>query len=328
MQTDDRLQSTPTPLSTTLIDAPDTGRISALIGRWISPKTGEMLLAALFSLPAVLIFILFTYAPFARAIYLSLHITDNTGAAARYNGLAYYLRILNLDGSGNTKYLESIGISFQYVLLVVPAGIVISLMLALLATEKVRFIGFFRTIFTSSIAISLASAGVIWALIYNPSTGATRWLVELLQLDAVSLLASDRTALIAVAVMSIWSGIGFNFIITLAGMQAIPQDLYESAAIDGAGRWQSFRSITLPMLSPTLLFLVIINTIGSLQAFTQFHLLLPGKQPTVYVYETYNAFWYDNRYGLASAMSLVLFAMLLTLTIIQYRGLNRRVHYQ
>ncbi|MBC8099695.1 MAG: sugar ABC transporter permease, partial [Armatimonadetes bacterium] len=142
------------------------------------------------------------------------------------------------------------------------------------------------------------------------------------------LLNSDSTALLAVAVMTVWSGIGFNFIITLAGIQAIPQDLYESAAIDGAGPRHAFRFITLPMLSPTLLFLVVINTLGSLQAFTQFHLLIPEKTPTVYVYETYRAFWLDNRYGLASAMSLILFVILLTLTIIQYRGLNRRVFYQ
>jgi len=246
----------------------------------------------------------------------------------RFNGLDYYLRVLGLDGSGRMEYLEAIVTSFKFVLMVVPASIVISVLLALLAVERVRFIHIFRTIFTSSIAISLASAGVIWALIYNPSTKATAWLVELLQLEQPSLLASNSTSLIAVAVVTVWSGIGFNFIITLAGMQAIPADLYESAAIDGAGRWSALRHITLPMLSPTLLFLLVINTIGSLQAFTQFHLLIPEKSPTVYVYETYRAFWYDNRYGLASAMSLILFVILLTLTIIQYRGLNQRVHYQ
>lgn len=290
-------------------------------------RNRELLLALLYCSPALIIFFLFTYFPFFRAIFLSLNITDAAGNPVRFNGIDYYLRILNLDGSGRTEYLESIVTSFKFVLMVVPLGITIAIGLAVLATARVRGIQLFRTIFTSSIAISLASAGIIWALIYNPTTNATRWLVDLLALQSPSLLNNSATALPAVAVMSIWSGIGFNFIIALAGIQAIPGDLYESAAIDGAGRWQAFRFITLPMLSPTLLFLLVIGTIGSLQAFTQFHLLIPDSPDTVFVYETYRAFWYDNRYGLASAMSLIIFAILLTLTAIQYRLLNRRVHY-
>lgn len=296
---------------------------------WLQkPRIQDLFRALLYSSPALVIFILFTYVPFIRSIWLSLHVTNIQGDPAKWNGIDYYLRILALDGSGRTEYLTSIGMSFQYALMVVPLGIIIGLGLAMLATAKVRGIQVYRTIYTSSIAISLASAGVIWALIYNPSTGTLNWLVDLLQLDSPSLLTSNRTSMAAVAVMSIWSGLGFNFIITLAGIQAIPQDLYESAAIDGAGGWHAFRFITLPLLGPTLLFLVVINTIGSLQAFTQFHLLTQGQSPNVFVYETFKSFWYENRYGFASAMSLVLFAILLILTIVQYRGLNNRVHYQ
>jgi ABC-type sugar transport system permease subunit len=323
-------QSPPSrPVSTALTAGDSLNTRNAALARWLAkPRTRDLGRALLYASPALIIFFLFTYLPFFRAIFLSLNITNAQGEAVKFNGLGYYLRVLGLDGSGRTDYLETIVTSFKFALMVVPAGIVISLGLALLATVKVRYIHVFRTIFTASIAISLASAGVIWALIYSPSTKATTWLVELLQLDSPSLLGSDSTALIAVAVMSVWSGIGFNFITTLAGLQAIPHDLYESAAIDGAGRWHSFRHITIPLLSPTLLFLIVINTIGSLQAFTQFHLLMPEKTPTVFVYETYRAFWYDTRYGLASAMSLILFVILLTLTIVQYWLLNRRVHYQ
>lgn len=295
---------------------------------WAKPRHRELLLALLYCSPALIIFVLFTYYPFFRAIFLSLHITNAAGEPVRFNGLGYYARILGLDGSGRTDYLESIGTSFRFVIMVVPLGIALAVALAVLATARVRGIQVFRTIFTSSIAISLASAGVIWALLYNPSTRATTWLVDLLNLGTTSLLTSPVTQLPAVAAMTIWSGLGFNFIIALAGIQAIPSDLYESAAIDGAGRWAAFRHITLPLLSPTLLFLLVIGTIGSLQAFTQFHLLMPDAPRTVFVYETYRAFWFDNRYGLASAMSIVIFVMLLVLTVIQYAGLNRRVHYQ
>jgi ABC-type sugar transport system permease subunit len=305
------------------VSAASTSALMRLLSR---PGIRDLGRALLYASPALIIFILFTYVPFFRAIFLSLHVTNNAGEPARFNGLAYYGRILGFDG--RTESLRSIVTSFQFALMVVPAGIILSVGLAMLATAKVRAIEFFRTIFTSSIAISLASAGVIWALIYSPATKATTWLVNLLQVNAPSLLGDDRTALAAVAVVTIWSGLGFNFIITLAGVQAIPQDLYESASIDGANRWQSFRFLTLPLLSPTLLFLTVINTISSLQAFTQIHILIPEKTPQVFVYATYRTFWYDNRYGLASAMSIVLFVILLALTLFQYTVLNRRVHYQ
>jgi ABC-type sugar transport system permease subunit len=301
----------------------------AALADWLTrPRTRDLGRALLFASPAIIIFILFTYLPFFHAIFLSLHVTNNQGDAARFNGIDYYLRIFNLDGSGRTEYLESIVTSFQFTLMTVPAVIIISVLLALLATARVRGIQIFRTIFTSSIAISLASAGTIWSLIYNPATGATRWLVDLLGIGTPSLLGTDWTALLAVAILTVWAGIGFNFIISLAGLQAIPEDLYESASIDGAGRLQTLRYITLPLLSPTLLFLLVVNTIGSLQAFTQFHLLMPDRDRTVFVYRTFRTFWYDNRYGLAAALSIVLFVILLILSVLQYGVLNRRVNYQ
>ncbi len=173
---------------------------------------------------------------------------------------------------------------------------------------------------------------MIWALIYSPTTKATLWLVELLQLNSASLLQDSSTALLAVAFMTTWTSLGFNFIITLAGIQAIPQDLYESALIDGASGWKAFRFITLPLLSPTLLFLILISTIQSFQAFTQFNVLIGNEGPDsatdVFVFAIFTAFWKDNRYGFASAMSVVLFLILLVLTFIQFRLLDRRVHYQ
>jgi sn-glycerol 3-phosphate transport system permease protein len=297
--------------------------------KWLlKPSTRELGIALLYCSPALLIFGLFTYFPFLRAIYLSLHLTNAVGETVRFNGLGYYLRILNLDGSGRTEYLNSIGTSFVFVLMVVPISIVLSVILAMLSTVRVRGIHIFRTIFTASIAISLASGGIIWSLLYSPSTKATQWVLDLFHIEATSLLNSSTTSLPAVALMTVWAGVGFNFIIALAGVQNIPKDLYESAAIDGANRWNIFRYITLPLLSPTLLFLLVVGTITNLQAFTQFHLLIPDSPNTVFVYETYRAFWYDNRYGLASAMSLVIFAILLVLTVVQYRVLNRKVFYQ
>jgi sn-glycerol 3-phosphate transport system permease protein len=295
-------------------------------------RMGDLVWALVFMFPALFFFGVFTFYPFVRSIWLSLNITDPTGTPAQFNGWNYYARILNLDGSGRTEYLRSIWTTILFTLLVVPPGIAMAVGLAVLATARVRFIGVFRTIFTSSVAISVASGSVIWALIYNPSLKMTTWVLDLLNLKAQGVLLDSATALPAVALMTIWTGLGFNFIITLAGIQAIPTDYYEAGKIDGTNAFAGFRFITLPLLTPTLLFLVIITTIGCFQAFTQFNVLIGNEGPdgatNVMVYALFQSFYKDNRYGFASALAVVLFLVLLILTVVQFKVLDRRVHYQ
>jgi ABC-type sugar transport system permease subunit len=324
-----REQAVQDPLSAGgFIALPDAARAAAKKKQ----QWRELGLALLYMAPAILFLVAFTYIPFLRSIWLSFFVTNPQGQTVRFNDVKYYTRIFNLDGSGRTEYLRSILTTIYFSLMVVPLGIVFALGLALLATLKVKAIAFFRTIFTSSIAISVASASVIWALIYSPNTRATQWIIEALHLSSGSLLQDARTALLAVAFTTVWTALGFNFIVTLSGIQAIPEDIYESALIDGATSWKSFRYITLPLLTPTLLFLILINTIQSFQAFTQFNVLIGNEGPDnatdVFVYSIFTAFWKDNRYGFASAMSVVLFLILLSLTFIQFRLLDRRVHYQ
>jgi sn-glycerol 3-phosphate transport system permease protein len=288
--------------------------------------------ALLYMSPALALFLTFTYVPFVRSILLSFYITTPTGEPSRFNGVKYYARILNLDGSGRGEYLQSILTTVEFSLMVVPLSMITALALAVLATARVKAIGVFRTIFTSSVAISVASAGVIWSLMYAPNITVTKWLVDILHLQPDSLLNNSSTALAAVAFMTIWTSLGFNFIILLAGLQAIPQELYESGRLDGTNGWTAFRYVSLPLLTPTLMFLCIISTIQCFQAFTQFNVLIGNEGPdnatNVLVYALFRAFWKDNRYGFASALAVVLFIILLVLTILQYRVLDRRVHYQ
>jgi sn-glycerol 3-phosphate transport system permease protein len=288
-------------------------------------------LALLLLCPALALFTLFSYIPFFRAIWLSLYITNELGDPVKFVGLRYYQDILNIGGLDDT-YIRSLVTSCEFALLVVFLQILLGLGLASLALAKVRGIGIFRVIFTLSIAISLASSSVIWSLIFDPSANATTWLTNLLNLAQPGLLNNASTALFSVAVMSVWSGIGFNFVITLAGMQAIPDELYESAALDGAGGWNRFRYITFPLLTPVLLFLLVVNTIQSFQAFTQFNVMINGPGPdnstNVFVYALYQSFWFDHRYGFASAMSIVLFLILLILSAMQMIFLGKRVQYR
>jgi sn-glycerol 3-phosphate transport system permease protein len=295
-------------------------------------RIGDLGWALLYMAPALAIFAAFTFIPFFRSIYLSFFVTDQTGSPVRFNDIKYYTRVLNLDGSGRDEYLNSILTTIKFTLLVVPPGIAVAVGLAVLATARVRGISIFRTIFTSTVAISVASASVIWALIYNPSLKMTRWVIDLFNLQTEGVLLDPATALPAVAFMTIWTSLGFNFIIALAGLQAIPQELYDSSRIDGANGWQLFRSITLPLLTPTLLFLFIISTISAFQAFTQFNVLVANEGPdettNVMVFALFSAFFKDNRYGFASAIAVVLFVVLLILSLVQFRLLDRRVHYQ
>lgn len=305
---------------------------SQAITRTASRARNDLGWALLYMAPALVVFLVFTFLPFLRSIQMSFYVTDPQGELARFNGINYYTRILNIDGSGRTEYLESIVTTFKFALMVVPPGIVVAVALAVLASAKMRGMQIFRTIFTGTVAISVASASVIWALIYNPSVNMTTWLVKLLGLKTPGLLLDPATALPAVAFMTIWTSLGFNFIIVLAGLQAIPQELYDSSKIDGAGPWSTFRSITLPLLTPTLLFLLIISTIAAFQSFTQFNVLIANEGPNgssnVLVFALFTAFFKDNRYGFASAIAVVLFVVLLVLSVLQFRLLDRRVHYQ
>lgn len=288
--------------------------------------------ALLYLAPAFTIFAVFSYLPLFQAIWLSLHITDEVGNPVRFVGLQYYANILNLGTHGGASYLQSLLTSCQFALMVVVLQILFGLGLAEVAQVKTRGIGIFRTIFTCTIALSLASASVIWSLVYDPSTSAMVWLTNFLHLSQPGLLNNASTALPAIALMTIWSGLGFNFVIILAGIQAVPTELYESAALDGAGRWYKFRYISLPLLTPILFFLLIVDTIQSFQSFTQFNVMMNGPGPesstNVFVYATYQSFWFDHRYGFASAMSIVLFLILLLLSLLQIAFLGRRVHYR
>jgi sn-glycerol 3-phosphate transport system permease protein len=283
--------------------------------------------------PAILFIAAFSYFPFLKAIYLSFFtVNRNTFLTSRFIGLGYYARIFNIgDSAFGDTYLRSLLVTAEFALMVVLPSIAAALALALLAKAKLKRIGIFRTIFMSGIAISIAGAGVIWSLIYSPNVKLFQWLMELLRLNSTSILTDARTALPAVALTTIWTALGFNFIVALAGLQSIPSELYESGMIDGAGPWASFRRITLPMLGPTLLFLLLMNTVSSFQAFTQFKVLIdsvgPNQSTNVFVYAIFNSFWMENNYGFASAMSVVLFLAVLGMIVFQFR-LDRTVHYQ
>jgi ABC-type sugar transport system permease subunit len=284
------------------------------------------LISLLYLAPSLLIFGVFIFYPLFKSIYLSLYASSPFGyATGIFVGLKQYQIAL-----GSDSYREGLVVTLLYTLYTVPLGILVALALATLSNTRVRGIGFFRTIYALPIGVSTGAAAIIFLLLYNARAGVINYFLMSLGLPAVEWLTQPRAALWAVAILSIWGGIGFNFIVLLSGLQGIPEELYESARIDGADGWRIFRSITLPLLMPTLFFVMVVSTIAAFQSFAQIHILTkggPADATNVVVYSIYREAFFNFQTGYASAQAVILFVILMILTAIQFLGLERRVHY-
>ncbi len=281
--------------------------------------------ALLFLLPSLLIFVFFVFIPLLKTIQLSLYLTDPIGRPSAFVGLENYQRIFQ-----EKDLFNSLKVSLTFALYVVPTTLVVSLFLAVLANAQLKGISIFRVIFASTIAVSGATASLIFLFLFHPAIGIFNYILDLVGLPRVQWLTSEATALISVSMVTVWLTLGFNTVIFLASLQGIPQELYESATIDGAGFWPSFRHITIPMISPTIFFLVVVSTLGALQTFTQINVMTHGgpvDSTNVIVYLIYRAFYFDGQYGIAATLSVILFLVMLVLTILQFGVLEKRVHY-
>ncbi|MBI3915138.1 MAG: sugar ABC transporter permease [Chloroflexi bacterium] len=286
----------------------------------------NFLAAMLFLLPSLFIFVSFVFVPLLKTIQLSAFFTDPLGRMASFAGLENYQRIFSEKDLAN-----SLKVSFTFALYVVPTTLVTSLFLAVLANVQLKGISVFRIIFASTIAISAATASLIFLFLFHPAIGIFNYILDLIGLPRVQWLTSEATALLSVSMATVWLMTGFNTVIFLASLQGISQELYESAKIDGAGFWASFRHITIPLLSPTIFFLIVVSTLGALQAFTQINIMTRGgplDSTNVMVELIYRAFYFNGQYGIAAALSVVLFVMMLALTTIQFGVLEKRVHYE
>jgi sn-glycerol 3-phosphate transport system permease protein len=281
--------------------------------------------AMLFLLPSLVIFIAYVFVPLIKTIDLSTFLTDAIGRPVERTWLENYQTIFSAP-----DLLNSLKVSLTFALYVVPVTLIVSLFLAVLSNQQLRGISIFRVIFSSTIAVSGATASLIFLFLFHPAIGVFNFVLDLLSLPRVQWLTSDATALLSVSLVTIWLTLGFNTVIFLAALQGIPDELYESARIDGASFWPQFRHITVPMISPTIFFLIVVSTLGALQTFTQINVMTRGgplDSTNVLVYLIYRAFYFNGQYGIAAALSVVLFLIMFALTVIQFGVLERRVHY-
>ncbi|MBA2247011.1 MAG: sugar ABC transporter permease [Chloroflexia bacterium] len=283
--------------------------------------------AYLFLAPVLLLFSVFTVFSVGYAFYLSFHQWNILEPAKPFVGLDNYTRLLE-DG----RFHEAILNTIYYTAVSVPVTIGLGLAVALLLNNKIRARGIFRTMFYLPVVTPLVIASIIWKWVYNGDYGlANYYLLQLNIIDEPLLWLADKNlAMPSVILTSVWKGVGFAMVVYLAGLQSIPEDYYDAAKIDGATGWRRLRDITIPLLSSTTLFLLVISILGSFQVFTQIFIMTNGGplgRTRTIVWYIYTTAFKDFNMGYAAAMAFALFAMMLGFTMLQFRFLRREIEY-
>lgn len=282
--------------------------------------------ALLYMAPSLILFMTFVFIPLVKSIQLSMFLTDPIGRPAAFVWFLQYERLFS-----QPTFLNSLLRSAQFVLFTVPTTLVVALILATLGNLRLKKIAIYRVIFSITIAVSGATASLMFLWLYHPTLGTLNYFLELLGLPGVKWLISEDTALMSVALVSVWLQIGLNTVTLLAAMQGIPEELYESAMIDGASFWDKFFYITLPFLSSTFFFLLVVDMLASFQTFTPINVLTHGgpmDSTNLLVYSIYREFYINGKYGFAAAQSIMLFLVMVILTIFQFVFVERKVFYE
>lgn len=291
-------------------------------------RAGEVGTALLFLAPSLALFGLFMFWPLVRTFDLSFYGSDIIGRPTLFVGTKQYGQLLSSPALRDTLVATVL-----FACMTVIPSLVLGLALALLLQARVAAIGVFRTLMATPFAFSVATAAVVFAIFYNPGVGVFNGFLQLMHLRPVGWLTNPSAALPSVAIASVWLQLGYNVLVLSAGLQAIPDEIYEAAQLDGARVLAMIRHVTLPLLTPSLFFLLVVTTIISLQSFGQIHILTrggPANSTTTLVYAIYyNSFAFGNsNFGLSSAMAVVLFAIVVAITAIQFGLLERRVFYR
>ena len=280
---------------------------------------GQRVAGLLLITPSLLFLLAFVVVPILAALYFSFTKYDLL-QPPHWIGLANYVNLFSDD-----RFRHSIVNTLLFAVGTIPTGTALALLFALLVDRKLRGIVFFRAAYYLPVVTSFVAASMIWLWLYDPQFGILNELLGAVGLPTSEWLQSPRTALLSIIIFSIWKNIGYNMMIYLAGLQGIPQQLYEAAQIDGAGPWSRFWAITFPLLSPTTFFVVVVWFIGALQMFIQVLVLTQGgplDSTLTVVYLIYsNAFEY-LKMGYASAMSFVLLLFIAAVTYLNTRLLR------
>jgi len=279
-----------------------------------------------FLLPTLLFLTVFVVLPFLYVIYLAFCTFDPFLGTTMWIGLENFRELF--DG-GRPIFWKSAINTLYYIVGTVPTRMVIALSLAVLVNRSMKGVAFVRASFYLPSIVSTVAISFVWLWMYDPVSGFFNGILQALGLSAQPWLTSPDTSMLSIIIMALWRNVGYCMVLFLAGLQGIPSHLYEAATIDGAEGWQKFRYVTLPLLKPTSLFVFYVSTLSAFRIFEEVFIMTrggsefaggPNNSTVVMALEIYRTgFWY-NEFGMASAMSLVLFAFMLVFSLLNAKS--------
>lgn len=284
-------------------------------GFWQSLRWQEAKSAYLFLLPNLALFLTFTIYPVFASFFYSLNRWD-LHTPMEFIGLGNYRALLT-----DETFRRVLGNTLYFTAGVIPLQTALGLVIAVALNQKLRFMTFYRAVYFVPVVTSTIAVSLVWQWMYQPQWGVINSLLRLIGVQGPNWLFSTTWAMPAVILMSIWKNVGYTVVLYLAALQSVPEEYYEAATIDGASAWQRFWRITVPIISPTTFFIVVLSVIGSFQSFDQIYILTqggPAGATSVIAYYLYqNAFQFFAM-GYAAAIAYVLFALLFVLTLLQW----------
>ena len=275
--------------------------------------------------PQLAITLIFFFLPAGQAIYQSVLMQDTFGLSTEFVGLQNFETLLS-----DPNYVSSFKITMVFSALVAFLGLAISLLLAVCADRVLRGASAYKTFLIVPYAVAPAVAGVLWMFIFNPTLGVLSYVMRMFGIDWNYLVDADQ-ALTLLVIAAVWKQVSYNFIFFLAGLQAIPKSLLEAAAMDGAGPFRRFWTVVFPLLSPTTFFLLVMNIVYAF--FDTFAIVDattmggPGQDTNILVYKVFVDGFRNMDFGGSAAQSVILMVMVIILTVIQFRFIERRVNY-
>ncbi|MDH6363972.1 multiple sugar transport system permease protein [Enterococcus sp. PF1-24] len=281
-----------------------------------SQKNKKTLIAFSFILPNFVGFFLFTLIPVVFSLVLSFMEWDSF-SKPKFIGFANFTKMIH-----DETFWISLKNTILYTIGVVPLTLICSLGLAILLNQKIRGMKFFRTAFFFPYVTSLVAIAVVWNMLFHPTMGPINQFLKIFMENPPGWTSSSDWALMAIVIVSVWRGMGYYMILYLAGLQGIPREIYEAASMDGANKWKQFVNVTLPSLRSTTFFVTIMLVINCFKIFDLVQVMTgggPGRATNVLVYQIYNEAFVKFNFGYASAISLVLFVIVLSITIFQFK---------
>lgn len=291
-------------------------------------ERNEFLFGWAFILPTIAGLVVLNIIPLIQTIYESFFKTGAFGKGNIFIGFDNYVRMFQ-----DRQVWQALLNTFKYAIIEVPLSIVISILLAVLLNRKMKFRSFYRTIYFLPMVAAPAAVAMVWRWLYNSQFGLLNYIGSLLKQDPVNWISNPKIAIIFIAIVGVWSIIGYNMVLFLSGLQEIPKDYYEAATIDGAGEIRKFFKITVPLISPTMFFVVVTRIIGALQVFDVVYMMIDKSNPAlektqslVYLFYKYSFLQSEKGYG--AAIVVLLLVVILLITAFQMYAQKKWVHYQ